>query len=381
MNWLRARIRVLKRLLRRESAEHYLFLTLLSFAVSVSVTRLFLTIANYPQVGGGELHIAHVLWGGLLLYIAAILPLLFANRGVYTAGALLAGAGVGLFIDEVGKFITKQNDYFFPIAASLIYVLFLLTLVAFLQIRRAARAQTRDELTRVFEDIWEALHHPLAPGQHTRLKERLEHAVRAAPSERHANLAQALLTFLDADGAPTPAAAAQDKARRSGRAGRRIVGRVFSENSLRVILIIGLLGIGLLMLKNPVTVLLGTQLPPGVTSFLTNLRMGRHIEASTTPIWSSVRLGLEILVGFLLLTSAGLLTIPVPRGAGTSDADLRSARVARRLGTTVGYVGLLLSLTTLDILLFYFEQFSTIITTTIQFALWIGIIVYRRHKR
>ena len=43
-------------------------------------------------------------------------------------------------------------------------------------------------------------------------------------------------------------------------------------------------------------------------------------------------------------------------------------------------MGLLLSLTTLDVLLFWFEQFSTIITTTIQFALWIGIIVYRRHK-
>jgi hypothetical protein len=379
MNWFRARFGALRRLLRRESAEQYLLLTLLSFALSVSVTRLFLTIANYPQVGGGELHIAHVLWGGLLLYIAAILPLLFANRGVYTAGALLAGAGVGLFIDEVGKFITKQNDYFFPIAASLIYVLFLLTLVAFLQIRRAARTETRDELTRVFEDIWEALHHSLSPRQHVRLKERLERAVREAPSERYANLAQALLTFLTADEAPT-AAPAQDKPKKSGGRSRRFLGRVFSENSLRVLLIVGLLGIGLMMLKNPVTVLLGAQLPPGVVIFLTGLRMGRHIEASTTPLWSSIRLGLEMLVGFLLLASAGLLAIPAPRGAGTSDADLRSARVARRLGAAVGYVGLLLSLTTLDVLLFYFEQFSTIITTTIQFALWIGIIVYRRHK-
>ncbi len=130
--------RASRRFLQRDAAEQYIFLILLSFGGSVSLTRLFLTLTGYPQIGGGELHIADVLWGGLLLYAAALLPLLFANRGIYTAGAILAGTGVGLFIDEVGKFITRQNDYFFPIAASLIYVLFLLTIVVFLHIRRVA---------------------------------------------------------------------------------------------------------------------------------------------------------------------------------------------------------------------------------------------------
>lgn len=361
MNAPQTRIGMLRRLLLREAAEHYLFLTLLSFALSVSLTRLFLSITNYPEIGGGELHIAHVLWGGLLLYIAALLPLLFANRGVYTAGALLAGTGVGLFIDEIGKFITQHNDYFFPIAASIIYVLFLLTLLALLQIRHAARSRARDELTRIFEDTWEALHGSLTPPQHARLQERLEIAARSAPSERHASLARALLTFLDADG--IPAAVAKEEPRKSARPLRRFVGRVFSDNSLRVILILGLTGLGLLTLKDPVTTLLGAALPPGVTSLLLNLRMGRHIDPSTTPLWSSVRVALEILVGFLLLASAGLLT----------------AR-KKRLGAAAGYLGLLLSLTTLDILLFYFEQFSTIITTTFQVLLWIGIIIYRRHK-
>ena len=49
-----------------------------------------------------------------------------------------------------------------------------------------------------------------------------------------------------------------------------------------------------------------------------------------------------------------------------------------RLGTAVGNVGLFMSLTTMNILLFYFEQFSTIITAAIQFLLIAGLLVYRR---
>ncbi len=46
------------------------------------------------------------------------------------------------FTDEVGKSITQQNDYFYPLAASIIYVVFLLTLVWFLHVRRVARTLT-----------------------------------------------------------------------------------------------------------------------------------------------------------------------------------------------------------------------------------------------
>jgi hypothetical protein len=93
-------------------------LTKVSIAASVILIRLFLELTGYPHVGNGELHIAHVLWGGLLLFVASLLCLLFANRWAYTAGALSASVGVGLFIDEVGKFITQNNDYFFPAARS-----------------------------------------------------------------------------------------------------------------------------------------------------------------------------------------------------------------------------------------------------------------------
>src|SRR4051812_29696024 len=87
---------------RRESSERYILLSLVSFAASVVLTRTFLQLTGYPQLGNSQLHIAHVLWGGLLLFIASLLPLILANRWVFNLTAILSGVGVGLFIDEVG---------------------------------------------------------------------------------------------------------------------------------------------------------------------------------------------------------------------------------------------------------------------------------------
>lgn len=42
-----------------------------------------------------------------------------------TATAVCVGVGSGLFVDEVGKFITARNDYFTPLAAPIIYAVFL----------------------------------------------------------------------------------------------------------------------------------------------------------------------------------------------------------------------------------------------------------------
>src|SRR3990172_1247467 len=129
---------------RRHGAESYLLATLLSFAASLSLTRLFLNLSGFPQLGNQQIHIAHVLWGGLLLFIAALLPLIYANRGFYWATGVLAGVGIGLFIDEVGKFITQTNDYFYPPAAPIIYAFFLLTVLLYYQVRRKPTRAARE---------------------------------------------------------------------------------------------------------------------------------------------------------------------------------------------------------------------------------------------
>lgn len=99
--------------------------TLFVCAVATVVfTRGFLAATGYPQVGGAKLHIAHVLWGGLLLLAALLSTLAFLSPATKPIAAVVGGVGFGLFIDEVGKFVTKDVNYFYKPAIAIIYVCF-----------------------------------------------------------------------------------------------------------------------------------------------------------------------------------------------------------------------------------------------------------------
>lgn len=104
---------------------------LIASVASVLVIRFYLAITGYPQVGGGGLHISHMLWGGLGMLIALILSLSFPGKRTQAIVALLGGIGFGAFIDELGKFITSDNNYFFQPALPLIYIIFMLLLLSF----------------------------------------------------------------------------------------------------------------------------------------------------------------------------------------------------------------------------------------------------------
>ena len=63
-----------------------------------------------------------MLWGGALMLIALLLLFAYLDRPIQHVAAIIAGLGFGTFIDEIGKFVTADNDYFFRPAVALIYI-------------------------------------------------------------------------------------------------------------------------------------------------------------------------------------------------------------------------------------------------------------------
>ena len=123
---------------RNTNAPELIEMFLVASAASVLGIRGFLAATGYPSIGGGGLHIAHMLWGGLFMLLALLL--LFSSLGQVTLriSAILGGIGFGTFIDELGKFLTSDNNYFFSPTIGLIYIIFI---SIFLVMRALARRQ------------------------------------------------------------------------------------------------------------------------------------------------------------------------------------------------------------------------------------------------
>ncbi len=129
-------------------------------------TQLWLT--NYPQLGGHGLHIAHLLWGGLLMVIAIAILLSLLGRRARWPAALIGGIGFGFFIDELGKFITADNNYFFKPAAGLIYLVFVTFFLVSRAYQRHRGLNEGERVRNAIELIGEAAIAPLRQGSRRR---------------------------------------------------------------------------------------------------------------------------------------------------------------------------------------------------------------------
>ncbi len=118
-------------LVRDTDTGNLLELLMVIAVVTILVNRAFLAATGYPQIAPGDLHIAHMLWGGFLMLVALVMVFRYWNPSVRRLAAFFAGMGFGLFIDELGKFITDSNDYFYKPTIAVIYVIFILMYLLF----------------------------------------------------------------------------------------------------------------------------------------------------------------------------------------------------------------------------------------------------------
>ena len=350
----------IRRPVERDGAAFYVLLTLLSFALSVVLTRLFLQLTGYPQLGGKTLHIAHLLWGGLLLFIGALVMLVFANRWVYRLGTILTGIGVGLFIDEVGKFITRTNDYFYPPAAPIIYAFFLLIVLLYLRIRRSQNRSARTELYRVFDTLEEVLERDLDNVEYESLKTRLEYVAKHVEYPEQALLSKSLLRFIRSEHVALVE-------RKPGWGERSILKlktldeHWITKKRLKAVLVGGLGTLGLWAVQDLVKWLLAFFSPLQLERSLLNLANTGRLTSGTSLPWLEAAISLQAACGVVVLIGAALLIF---------NRDKR--------GVSVSFFGLLLFLTMINLLEFYFDQFSTIGPALIEFALLLLLIHYRR---
>ncbi len=98
---------------------------LISSLGTILIIRFFLKLTNYPQIGSSTFHIAHLLWGGFFMLVSFLLIFSFLSRGAMSLSSVVAGVGFGAFIDELGKFITRDNNYFFQPTIAIIYIIFI----------------------------------------------------------------------------------------------------------------------------------------------------------------------------------------------------------------------------------------------------------------
>ena len=340
-----------RRPVRREGAERYLFITLVSFAGTVIITRWFLSITGFPQIGGGDLHVAHALWGGLALFAAALLPILLAGRFVYLVSAALAGIGMGLFIDEVGKFITAANDYFYPAAAPIIYATFLLSALVWLRARAPEDPDPRSQLLTGLELFEESVEGDLQVRERDELRERLASAAERAPATEQRRLAAALLRFVEAGEvriAPDPVDRLGGLRHAwMGRADRWIGGR-----GVRVVIVASLLAIGVGQLIALAVLVSDASFDLGQLT----TRLAR---------FELIHLVVEAVAGALILAGAVLVTI-----------DGR-----HRLGWTLAYFGMLVLVTLADLIGFYLRQFDSLLIVFLHVVLLLAVIASRDELR
>jgi hypothetical protein len=130
---------------------------LISAVASVLVIRLFLELTGFPQLGGGGLHIAHLLWGGLGMLAAIFIALAFIDYTARAWAAVIGGIGFGAFIDELGKFITSDNNYFYQPAVAAIYIVFVILFLAVQRFVRQGTLSPEESLANAIEVIREGM--------------------------------------------------------------------------------------------------------------------------------------------------------------------------------------------------------------------------------
>ncbi len=127
-----------------------------------------------------------------------VVSLSFLGARALRVAAILGGVGFGIFIDELGKFITRDNDYFYKPTIGIIYAIFIALYLAFNFLSRKQSLTSREYQLNALAQLEEAIVHDMDPTE----KSRVHHLL--ASAEQHDPITKQLQKFLGATRTTAP---------------------------------------------------------------------------------------------------------------------------------------------------------------------------------
>jgi hypothetical protein len=212
----------------------------------------------------------------------------------------------------------------------------------------------------ILQDFDEVLDHDLSEEEREDILTHLDLVLKDTTHPDLANLAQALKGFIQnkdlALVADSPSFWKRWRMRME-----HFEAHWLTRNRFRAALVGALLGWSLYSLYYPLFILTQSRDPAELNSILVALVSQRLVRSHGGMTWFEIHLGLLTGVGLVLFTAAGLLALNKQRRA-----------------INLAYVGMLTSLTMVNLLVFYYDQFSAIISAVLQLIILLAILRYRR---
>ncbi|MFA4827427.1 MAG: hypothetical protein WC596_04240 [Candidatus Shapirobacteria bacterium] len=144
-------------LIKRENASEMVLIVMIWGVASLLLSRLFLELTGYPKIGRGIWHVSHALFGGMIMTAGMIWDMVFWGNRSKKIAAGIFGFGLGWFIDEIGKLLTMDYNYFFRPAIIFIYIFFVLFFILYRYLEKIQPKTTKELLYNAIDRLEEVV--------------------------------------------------------------------------------------------------------------------------------------------------------------------------------------------------------------------------------